>query len=342
MTAVICILLMLFTGCSRSDYAANNSTGTSTGTTVDTIGPRNTNKNTVAATLTNAVNPNGVTVNWSLRVSDSEITLSGLQTITFIIDGDEVISSWGKDTPLSSIKLEFTGNTSGKKEELSTSLTGKVTNLTADGKFFKIDGYNFSFYPHYFNVGEKVTVKATFIYKEDNLSSSKEAAGFFTFTVGEDTGEQFTGIMDGAKDWWNNITNPDSSNTDTTDSNGNTTNTSSEDKYLSVRYSVDGVEGEVARYESEATPIKLKSKELNISFYSVELGITKMYLRFKANPDSPIAWNNPYYADNVHKFTVDLSEYSGQTVVFRVQSLKGSEWNPVKTNYYGFIVVEVP
>ena len=346
----IIILVSTLTGCSRNgSNATNNATY---------IGAKKTATDTVSAILTNNDYQNGIDLNWSKRTGDSAATFSGLQQIAFIIDGDEMMDGTFKDRPLNSITIEFTGKTTGKKVKLSTSLTGKITNLGADADYFRMDGYTIQFYPHYFSVGEEVTIKATFIYKGegfiDQLTDSKSAEGYFTFTVGDDTGETFSNALDGIADFFKDIGNNfGNGNTNSGNTNGNTTPTTpaKPKDYLSVRFSVDGTnaEGTVARYEADAKKnvITLPNSTLSLTCYTREdsrYNVTKAYIipvSVEGNWQK-LKWCNDYFSDNCHKFDIDLSQFSGQTITLQLEFLDGAEWNPMPDHYYGFITVKVP
>ena len=347
----IIILVSALTGCSRN---GSNATATH-------IGASKTSKDTISAVLTNADYTSGITLNWASRVGKSSATLTGLQQIAFILDGDEVMDGVFKDRSLSSITLDFTGQTSGKKVSLSTSLTGKITNLGADNDYFRMDGNTIQFYPHYFSVGEEVTVKATFIYKGegfvDQLMDSKSAEGYFTFTVGEDTGETFSNAFDKIGDFFKDFGkgngNTGDNGSDNGDGNGSETGETPTEgnDFLSIRFSVDGTntEGTVARYEDDAKKnvTNLPSSTAKLTFQTREdsrYNITKAYIvpvGLEGNYQK-LAWCNDYFSDNCHKFDIDLSQFSGQTITLRLEFLDGAEWNPMPDHYYGFITVKVP
>lgn len=350
--ALLTIIILAFwlAGCSRNGgNATNNATS---------VGAKKTATDTVSAVLTNADYTSGITLNWASRVGKSSATLTGLQQIAFIVNGNEIMDGVFKDRPLSSITLEFTGQTSGKKVELSTSLTGKITNLSVDNDYFRIEDYTLQFYPHYFNVGEEVVIKATFIYKGegfiDQLTDSKSAEGYFTFTVGDDTGETFSNALDGIADFFKDIGNNfGNGNTNSGNTNGNTTPTTpaKPKEYLSVRFSVEGTnaEGTVARYEADAKKnvITLPNSTLSLTCYTREdsrYNVTKAYIipvGVEGNWQK-LKWCNDYYSESCHKFDVDLSQFSGQTITLQLEFLDGAEWNPMPDHYYGFITVKVP
>ncbi len=344
---VITILVCVLSGCSR-----NGSTGATH------VGPKKTATDTISAVLTNNDYTSGVTLNWASRVGSSDATFTGLQQIAFIIDGDEKMEGVFKDRSFDSVTLEFTGQTSGKKVSLSSSLTGKITNLGADSNYFRMDGYTLQFYPHYFSVGEKVTVKATFTYKGegviDQIMDSKSAEGFFTFTVGDDTGETFSNAFDKIGDFFEDLTGGNKGNSSDNNSgdsnNGDNNNSSTVADFLSVRYSVsDTAEGIVARYEEDSVKnaVTIPSTTAYITFYTREdskYNITKVYVVPVGYEDvyQKLAWKNDYFSDNCHKFEIDLSQFSGQTITLRVEFLDGAEWNPMPDHYYGFITINVP
>ena len=345
----ITLAMLLLAGCSRNGN----------GNAVDHIGPNQTAKNTVIGVLSNTEYPTGISVNWNKSVSrNADVTMTGLQTIAFILDGDEKMDGW-TERSLSSIKLEFTGQTSGKKVSLDTSLTGKVSNLGADSKYFKVDGTTFYFYPHYFSVGEDVTVKATFTYKAEGLVNqlldSKTAEGFITFTVGEDTGETFEGLFDGIGNIFGSgdNSNSDSSTEDTENPENSTESTEAETavEYIPVNFKVSGIEETfvVQRYENESLKnvISLPSSTITLTFFTREnnRNITKMYIVPKGYEEElqKLAWSNEWFADNCHKYeSLDLSQFSGQTITLRVEFLEGDEWNPLKDHFYGFITIQIP
>lgn len=326
----IVIMISILTGCSRNGN----------GKAATHLGPSKTCADTVSAVLTNSEYPSGITLNWGSRVDKPAATFTGLQQINFILDGDEIMEGMFQDRALSSITLEFTGQTSGKKVSLSNSLTGKITNLGADGDYFELDGNTIQFYPHYFTVSEDVTVKATFTYKGDGvinqLVDSESAEGYFTFTVGEDTGEKFSSGLDKIKEIF-----------DDSSENNNISN------YITIRYkATGGVEGTVAQYEDEATnnPVILGDDKIaQVILYTREnsnYNITKVYVvpvGMEDQVEKMAAKNQKTYAaDNCHKFKIDMSQFSGQTVTLRIEFLDGSEWNPMPDHYYGFITFQVP
>ena len=347
---VIIAVVSLMTGCSRNGNANSNATH---------IGPAKTAKNTVSAILTNTDYDTGVELNWSTRQGNSAITMSGLQQITFVINGDEMIGGVFQDKLLSSIRLEFTGQTSGKKVSLDTSLVGLATNLAADADYFKVKEKSFYFYPHYFNVGEEVLLKATFTYKAEGLlnsiGSGKEIEGYLVFTVGADTGENFSNPLsdfsNSVKNFFDGLGNNSSTTPDNPD-DPNTGNTGSGWKpesgsfYADIRYRVNGKDKDymIQRYEEDSTknPVQLNGTALNLTVYSrecTEHDIVKVYLEF---PDGTnYVWSNDWYEDNCHKFGIDMSAYAGQSVTIRVRLLAGSElWQ--NEYMYGFITVQVP
>lgn len=345
----ITILVSVLTGCSR-----NGNSGSGNASYIGASKPAD---NTVSAVLTNNQYSTGIPMNWRSRVGDSDITMSGLQQIAFIIDGDETIKVWGSTKNLSSIKLEFTGQTSGKKVSLDTSLVGKVSNLGADNDYFQVDGYTFKFYPHYFTVGENVTIKATFTYGD--IWDAKTAEGYITFTVGEDTGETFEGTFDAL---WDKIggdngntsdptgTGDDSSNTDPGNDDDSDTETAVE--YIPITYHVDGLEGDFIVYqyeeESKKNVVEVPASTATFTFFTradANRNITKMYIVPKGyeNTLEKLAWTNEWYADNCHMYeNLDMSQFAGQTITIRVEFLEGAEWNPLKDHYYGFITVKIP
>lgn len=343
----ITILVSMLAGCSRN---GNSSTGLAS-----YIGASKTTKDTVSAVLSNSDYSTGIPLNWRSRISGSDITMSGLQTIAFIIDGDEVMDQIiGKDRQLSAIKLEFTGQTSGKKVSVDSSIVGKVTNLGADSDYFKVEGYTFQFYPHYFTVGENVTVKATFTYGD--FWDSETAEGYITFTVGEDTGETFDGVLD---NFWDKVGslggNSGNTGSDTdTDADSDDTDSSAETavEYIPITYHVDGLEGDFIVYQYEEESVKnvvaVPASTATFTFFTradVKRNITKMYIVPKGYEDKleKLAWTNDWKADNCHMYeNLDMSQFAGQTITIRVEFLEGAEWNPMKDHYYGFITVKIP
>ena len=351
----IVILMSMLAGCSRNGNGNANATH---------LGPSKTHTDTVSAILTNKDYPNGITLNWSNRNGNSAATFTGLQQISFILDGDEIMEGFfGSERPLSSFTLEFTSQTSGKKVTLSSGLTGKISNIGADSNYFRMDGNTIQFYPHYFNVGEDVTVKATFTYKKEGLVNqimdSKSAEGYFTFTVGEDTGETFSNAWNKIEDFFDDIGDTLSGNgnngNNTNDGNSNNpdSNTNETVNFIQVRFKATGnVEGTVYQYEDDsvANPIVLgEDKIAQVIFYTREnsnYDICKMYVvpLGMENQVEKMSANNKdtYAADNCHKFKIDMNQFSGQTVTLRVEFLDGSEWNPMPDHYYGFITFQVP
>lgn len=326
----IIILLSTLTGCSREGSTANASY----------LGAKTTCTDTVSATLTNSVYTSGVTVNWSKRVGKSAVTLTGLQTLAFVLDGDEVMEGIFSDRSLSSIELKITGQSSGKSVTISTSLTGKISNLGVDSKYFKLEGNSLQFYPHYFEVGENVVINAVFTYKGDGLANqildSKTAEGFFTFTVGESTGETFAGpldFIDGILDG---------------NGNGNNSGTVTEN-YVSVNCKIDGKELTVHHYQedAEANPITVSETIVPMVFYTRENNghnITKVYIVPVGYEDEleKMGHNNDWQVDNCHKFRVNFADFAGQTVTLRVEFIDGAVLNPIPDHYYGYITLKIP
>lgn len=348
MMALVVILaaMLILSGCSRN----GNTTGNSS-----IIGPGKTAKNTVSAVLTNTEYPSGIQVNWSSRIGNSAVTLSGLQQLAIVVDGDEIIDGIFEDKSLTSIKLELTGQTSGKKVTLDTSLIGVATNLGADSDYFKVDGNTFYFYPHYFSVGEQVTVKTTFTYKADGvinqMVSGDNYKGYLIFTVGEDTQETFSNpLSDFSKSIKNFFDGLGDSSGNNNDDSGITTGgftwgNNSGSFFEDVEYLIEGHNRQIiSKYEadSQSNPINLKDQWLDMTVYTRESpnhDIVKVYLEL---PDGTnIVWSNDWFEDNCHKFLFDMSAYSGQTVTIRIRLLAGSElWQD--EFMYGFITVQVP
>jgi hypothetical protein len=336
----IVILMSMFTGCSRE----GNSTNTTT-----KLGAKTTCADTVSATLTNSDYTSGVTVNWSKRVGKSAVTLTGLQTLAFVLDGDEVMEGIFSDKSLSSIELKITGQSSGKSVKISTSLTGKISNLSVDNNYFKLEGNTLQFYPHYFEVGEDVVINAVFTYKGDGVVNqvmdSEKADGFFTFTVGENTGETFSGILDGVGDFIDDVFDGNSEN----NSNGEGNNNADTKPSLSINCKIDGKDSKVHLYQedAEANPIIVSATDVAMTFFTREnsaYNITKVYIVPVGYEDKlqKLAWNNEWYSDNCHKFFANFSQFAGQTISVRVEFLDGAEWNPLPDHYYGYITLKIP
>lgn len=329
----IIILMSTLTGCSREGRNPANASY---------IGARSTSTDTVSATLTNSTYPTGVTLNWSKRVGNSAVTATGLQTLTFVLDGDEVMDGLFTDRKLDSITLTLTGKSSGKTVTMSTSLAGKISNLGVDSSYFKLENNSLQFYPHYFTVGEDVVINAVFTYKGDGVMNQifdeETAEGFFTFTVGESTGETFAGPLDGVGDLIDGVINP-----------GNGNNGNAAENFITVNCNIDGKDTVVYHYQedAEANPIIASSTVVPMTFFTRELAghnITKVYIVPVGYEDTleKMAWNNDYYSDNCHKFRVNFQRFAGMKVTIRVEFLDGAEWNPMPDHYYGYVTVIIP
>lgn len=339
MVVVLCVVMASFSR--NASPASSNTTH---------IGPRNTASGTISATLINSDYPQGVALNWAKGTSrNPDFTASGLQQVSFVLNGNETQKDWWNEKELSSIKLTFTGQSSGKSQTLSTSLVGVATNLIADSSYFKLDGNTFMFYPHYFNEGEVVIVVAEFDYRSSGILGkleSKVYSGSFSFKVGTSTGETFSGILDGLEDAING-------NGGIGDNGILADGTITENSYSPIKFRVDGINGEYTVYrlksDAEANAIRLNTQTPTITFLTRETNsgtnITKVYVIPWGMEDSmsKIPWTNEWYEDNSHIFQeLDLSAYSGQMVTLRVEFLDGAELDPFKEHTFGAISFYVP
>lgn len=349
--AIVIILLITFcvilASCGRN---ANPNSGNAT-----YIGPRNTATGTISANLINSVYPQGITLNWDKNAEQNpNFTASGLQQIVFVLNGNETMKDWWNEKELSSIKLSFVGQTSGKTQTLSNSLTGLATNLITDGKYFELDGNTFKFYPHYFSEGEVVNVIAEFDYRSSGLLGKLESkiyTGTFSFKVGESTNEKFSGFLDGIGDTISGIGNGKNDSDKQTGILDDGTIT--ENSYSPIKFRIDGISGDYTVYrlkdDSEKNAIRLSTRTPTITFLTREpeagTNITKVYVIPFGMEDSmdKIPWSNEsYLADNSHIFNLDLSAYSASLVTLRVEFLDGAELDPFKEHTFGMISFYVP
>lgn len=345
---VLCTLCVILASCGRN---ANPNSGNAT-----YLGPRNTADGTISANLINSIYPQGITLNWADSADRTpDFTASGLQQIVFVLNGNETMKDWWNEKELSSIKLTFTGQTSGKSQTLSTSLVGIATNLITDGEYFELDGNTFKFYPHYFSEGEVVNVVAEFDYRGPGLLGkleSKVYTGTFSFTVGQSTGEKFSGFLDGIGDTISGIGNGKNDGSQQTGILADGTIT--ENSYSPIKFRIDGLNGDYTVYrlkdDAEKNVIYLTTKTPTITFLTREpeagTNITKVYVIPWGMEDTmdKIAWTNEsYLADNSHIFqNLDLSAYSGSIVTLRVEFLDGAELDPFKEHTFGVISFYVP